>query len=72
MFPADGRGAAAARRLPLNMFEPRYLEMVDDALSGNRLIGMIQPVESEETVLQAPAVAGGLRRADHLLPRDRG
>lgn len=30
-------------QLPLNIFEPRYLQMVDDALSGDRLIGMIQP-----------------------------
>src|SRR5271170_5112765 len=30
--------------MPLNIFEPRYLAMIDDALrSGNRLIGMIQP-----------------------------
>ena len=32
------------------MFEPRYLALVDDALSGNRLIGMIQPIESEDEV----------------------
>jgi uncharacterized protein len=38
--------------LPLNVFEPRYLEMVDYALSGDRLIGMIQPVENEETTLK--------------------
>src|SRR6202012_2092315 len=37
---------------PLNIFEPRYLEMIDDALSGGRLVGMIQPTESEETVLR--------------------
>jgi hypothetical protein len=37
--------------LPLNVFEPRYLEMVDHALAGDRLIGMIQPSESEETAL---------------------
>jgi Lon protease-like protein len=29
-------------QLPLNIFEPRYLNMVDDALSGERMIGMIQ------------------------------
>jgi uncharacterized protein len=29
--------------MPLNIFEPRYLAMVDDALAGARLIGMIQP-----------------------------
>jgi uncharacterized protein len=30
-------------KLPLNIFEPRYLAMVEDALSGNRMIGIIQP-----------------------------
>jgi Lon protease-like protein len=35
-------------QLPLNVFEPRYLEMVDYALTGDRLIGMIQPTESED------------------------
>ncbi len=32
-------------RLPLNIFEPRYLAMVDDALAGNRMVGMIQPCD---------------------------
>lgn len=31
--------------LPLNIFEPRYLAMIDHALRGDRLIGMIQPTE---------------------------
>ena len=31
-------------RLPLNIFEPRYLAMTRDALGGERLIGMIQPI----------------------------
>lgn len=30
-------------QLPLNIFEPRYLNMVDDAMAGDRIIGMIQP-----------------------------
>ena len=29
--------------VPLNIFEPRYLQMVDDCMKGNRLIGMVQP-----------------------------
>ena len=29
--------------MPLNIFEPRYLQMVDEAIAGARLIGMIQP-----------------------------
>ena len=33
---------------PLNIFEPRYIQMVDDALGGDRLIGLIQPEDSSE------------------------
>lgn len=40
--------------MPLNIFEPRYLAMVDTALAGNRLIGMIQPVFDAEDSLEAP------------------
>ena len=36
------------------MFEPRYLEMLDDALSGERLVGVIQPSSEEETSDPAP------------------
>src|SRR5438046_3014023 len=52
LFPLSGVLLLPRGHLPLNIFEPRYLEMVDYALSGDRLIGMIQPAESEETVLQ--------------------
>ena len=37
--------------LGLNVFEPRYLNMVDDALGGDRLIGMIQPTPDDEDVI---------------------
>lgn len=52
VFPLTGILLLPHAALPLNVFEPRYLELVDDALKGNRLIGMIQPVESEDTVLR--------------------
>ncbi len=52
VFPLTGILLMPRAALPLNVFEPRYLELVDDALKGNRLIGMIQPVESEDTVLR--------------------
>ena len=29
--------------VPLNIFEPRYIQMIDDAMKGNRIIGIIQP-----------------------------
>ena len=47
VFPLPGALLLPRARLPLNIFEPRYLAMLDDALkSDHRLIGMIQPFES--------------------------
>jgi uncharacterized protein len=42
VFPLDGAVVLPGCQLPLHIFEPRYLNMVDDAMSGSRLIGMIQ------------------------------
>ncbi len=47
VFPLPGALLLPGGRLPLNIFEPRYLAMVDAALSGGRLIGMIQPQDVE-------------------------
>jgi Lon protease-like protein len=52
LFPLTGAVLMPRGALPLNIFEPRYLEMVDYALQGDRLIGMIQPSEHEDTVLK--------------------
>ena len=47
VFPLPGALMLPRARLPLNIFEPRYLAMLDDALkTEHRLIGMIQPLES--------------------------
>ncbi|MBN9232792.1 MULTISPECIES: LON peptidase substrate-binding domain-containing protein [Phyllobacteriaceae] len=43
VFPLSGALLLPGGRLPLNIFEPRYLQMVDEVLAGSRLIGMIQP-----------------------------
>lgn len=43
IFPLGGVLLLPQGRLPLNVFEPRYLAMVEDAMAGRRLIGMIQP-----------------------------
>ncbi|MEO8927196.1 MAG: LON peptidase substrate-binding domain-containing protein [Caulobacteraceae bacterium] len=42
VFPLDGAILLPAAVLPLQIFEPRYLNMIDDAMAGDRLIGMIQ------------------------------
>ncbi|MCK1650676.1 LON peptidase substrate-binding domain-containing protein [Bradyrhizobium sp. 149] len=44
VFPLPGALLLPRGQMPLNIFEPRYLEMIDDAFrDGHRLIGMIQP-----------------------------
>ena len=50
VFPLQGALLLPGARLPLNIFEPRYLAMIDDALAGHRTIGMIQPKVPEQTV----------------------
>lgn len=43
LFPIRGCILPPGEHLPLNVFEPRYLNMIDDAMAGDRYIGMIQP-----------------------------
>ncbi len=46
VFPLRGAILLPRSELPLNVFEPRYLAMVDDALVHHRIIGIIQPGEA--------------------------
>jgi Lon protease-like protein len=46
IFPLPGVLLLPRGRLPLNIFEKRYLAMFDDALGSERLIGMIQPSDA--------------------------
>ncbi len=48
VFPLTGALLLPGGQLPLNIFEPRYLAMVDHALAGKRIIGMIQPRVGDE------------------------
>lgn len=59
VFPLTGALLLPGGQLPLNIFEPRYLEMFDHALRENRLIGMIQPalVEPLEVEPGVPALS---------------
>jgi len=48
LFPLSGAIVVPRGRLPLNVFEPRYLAMLEDVLkTRERLIGMIQPVDKD-------------------------
>lgn len=52
IFPLTGVLLLPRGQLPLNVFEPRYLSLVDETMSGTRLIGMIQPAEHEDKTLK--------------------
>ncbi|MBX2849227.1 MAG: LON peptidase substrate-binding domain-containing protein [Acidiferrobacterales bacterium] len=58
IFPLPNALLVPGGRLPLNIFEPRYLNMVRDALKNDYLIGMVQPKPQPKTVSNAgnPAV----------------
>ena len=47
IFPLPGVLLLPRGKLPLNIFEPRYLEMTQAAIGSHRLIGMVQPVDPE-------------------------
>ena len=55
VFPLAGAVVLPRQLLPLNIFEPRYLHMVLDALGAQRLIGMIQP-RADAAAVQMPAL----------------
>ena len=54
LFPLNGTLLLPRGTLPLNVFEPRYLAMVDAALAGGRMIGIIQPAADGTVGLSAP------------------
>jgi Lon protease-like protein len=58
IFPLQGALLLPHGKLPLNIFEKRYIAMVEDALSGQRLIGMIQPDVTQPDGATGPAVYG--------------
>ena len=72
VFPLPGALLLPRGQMPLNIFEPRYLAMVDDALrDGHRLIGMIQPDAAHSpNENEAGAVSRRLRRPHHPARRD--
>ena len=48
VFPLSNFIIFPKTTVPLNIFEPRYLDMVNDAMKSNKLIGMIQPKTSND------------------------
>ena len=66
VFPLNGAVLLPACDLPLNIFEPRYLNMIDDALKSDRLIGMVQKQEGRL------AKIGGLGRITQFSESEDG
>ena len=62
VFPLEGVLLLPHGLLPLNVFEPRYLNMVDDAMAGDRLIGMIQSQPGGDATRPALAQTGCVGR----------
>ncbi|MPY72981.1 MAG: peptidase S16 [Alphaproteobacteria bacterium] len=59
IFPLTGVLLLPRGELPLNIFEPRYLHMTEDALAADRMIGMIQPTEHESSRPNPPVYRTG-------------
>jgi Lon protease-like protein len=74
VFPLTGVLLLPHTRLPLNIFEPRYLAMVDAAMDHYRVIGMIQPRTQGEDMAKKPALAdvGCLGRITEYSETDDG
>jgi Lon protease-like protein len=56
VFPLDGVLLLPRGRLPLNIFEPRYLAMTEDALAHGRMFAMIQPDPAVTETANGPAL----------------
>ena len=50
VFPLSNFIIFPRTTVPLNIFEPRYIDMVDDAMKSNRIIGMVQPKKSDQDI----------------------
>ncbi len=65
VFPLPGVLLLPHGQLPLNIFEPRYLAMVEDALKSDRLIGIIQPAPEGSGLQQIGCVGKIIQFHEH-------
>lgn len=56
VFPLTGAILLPGAQLPLNIFEPRYLAMIEDAMAGARIVGMIQPDAAADPCARGPGL----------------
>ena len=68
VFPLRGVLLLPRGQLPLNIFEPRYMAMIDDALKHHRLIGMVQPTATSSDASMLPDIerVGGIGRITQI------
>jgi len=66
VFPLSGVLMLPHSQLPLNIFEPRYLNMFDDAMANHRVIGMIQTVPGSDRARPELVKVGCLGRINRL------
>lgn len=71
VFPLEGVLLLPRGQLPLNIFEPRYLQMFEDALAKGRLLGIVQPFDDEDGT-QALQKIGCLGRISSFSETDDG
>ena len=50
VFPLSNFIIFPEMTVPLNIFEPRYLQMINDAMKGSKIIGIIQPKKQNQTI----------------------
>jgi len=50
IFPLSNFVIFPKSTVPLNIFEPKYIQMIDDAIKGNRIIGMVQPKKTPQKI----------------------
>lgn len=74
IFPLEGVLLLPRGRLPLNIFEPRYLAMTEDALGAGRMLAMVQPDGTGETAPAGPHLysVGCLGRISSFTETDDG
>jgi uncharacterized protein len=75
VFPLSSALLLPGGQMPLNIFEPRYMAMVDEAMAGSRMIGMVQPSFAEKNELRAApelCTVGCLGRITHFAEVDDG
>lgn len=74
VFPLTGALLLPRGKLPLNIFEPRYLAMTEDALAAGRMLGMVQPDPGRPRVATGPGLyrVGCLGRLSSFAETDDG